>query len=192
MNDPEHLNEEELMQCWQTSTFGAPDPRRLSETMSSHVTQFDRKIFVRNAAEYVGGTVLLIWAGYKAFHGQTSGLIMCIGVLFMMGYLWWSHRDREVPDPLADARSYQRAMLRRVDKQIRLLRRVWYWYLLPLYVPVWWMASERWQSSPAAAVIAVLIVTAAFGFVGWLNVKFGVSRLKAARQTWAAMFEDPS
>jgi hypothetical protein len=187
MSDLRDREEEELMQFWQESAMDTTDPARLIRELSARVTHFDRKIFRRNFREYAAGLVVLIWAGYFALKGSRPSMAMAACAAFVMAYLWWQHRKMKPLDPSTSVDVYKKALLERFDDQIRLLSRVKYWYLLPLYVPIVWGAVELWPSSPWAAGIGLAAVTAAYAFVGWLNEKCAVKLLEEARAKVNAM-----
>jgi hypothetical protein len=182
--------EEELMHYWQECATADPDSAQLIKELLAKVTRFDRTIFWRNFREYAAGLVVLIWAGYYALKGHKPSMAMVLGVAFVMTYLWWQHRKLKPLDPSANAIFYRKALVERFDDQIRLLSRVKYWYLLPLYLPIVWMSVERWPRYRWAAVVSLVIVTAAYGFIGWLNEKCAVRYLQKARANVKAMFEE--
>jgi hypothetical protein len=84
----------------------------------------------------------------------------------------WKHRD---------VAAYKAALVARYNDQIRLLRNVPYWYLLPLDVPTLWVAAHIWRKSPAAAIVVLLAVLALYVGIGWLNVVLAVRGLRVAR-----------
>jgi hypothetical protein len=182
--------EEELVHCWQEYGAAGPDPAQLIKELSAKVTRFDRTIFWRNFLEYAAGLILVVWAGYYALKGHKPSMAIGLGVVFVMAYLWWQHRNLKPLDPSASVRVYRKVLLERFDDQIRLLSRVKYWYLLPLYLPIVWLSVERWPRYRWGAVISLIIVTAAFAFVGWLNEKCAVRNLEEARANVKAMFKD--
>jgi hypothetical protein len=153
------------------------------------VNQFDRKIFWRNFCEYAAGLVGLIWSVYMAVRGNRPYIGMALGVTFVMAYLWWQHRKCTQPDPSMNVLIYEKALVERFDSQIRLLSQVKYWYLLPLYLPMIWMTIERFPRHGWGAIFNLAIVTASFAFIGWLNEKLAVGRLKEARGKVLAMIE---
>jgi hypothetical protein len=110
----------------------------------------------------------------------------------VMAYLWWQHRGLKALDPSAEARVYRKALIEHYDLQIRLLSRVKYWYLLPLYVPMVWQTVEMWRRRPAMALVSLAAATAVFVFIGWLNEIRAVRKLKAARAKVEAMSEEES
>jgi hypothetical protein len=181
-------DEEGLMHAWQQTAIGGTDPARLASEIAAKVNRFDRMIRWRNLREYAGGTFLLISSGYGARHGSGPAVLTMIGASFVMGYLWWTHRRLRPLDSSTDARSYQTAMLKRYEDQIRLLSGIKYWYLLPLYIPLVWGTAERWSRNPRGALIGLLLMTALFAFVGWLNESYAVRRLREARARTEQMF----
>ena len=86
--------------------------------------------------------------------------------------------------------AYKAALLARVDDQIRLLRSVTYWYLLPLSLPSLWQAVGVWDKSPWAAVVSLAVVGALFAFLRWLNITAGVGALLAARANVESMLAE--
>ena len=186
---PEREQEEELMHYWQESTMGARD-QALIRNLSAKVTRFDRKISWRNFREYTASLAVLVWAGFGAFRGNRPAMAMVVGVVFVMAYLWWQHRKLRPLDPSADVGTYRKALLERFDDQIRLMGRVKYWYLLPLYVPVVWTMVDALPRRPWSASITLAIVTVVYVFIGWLNERWAVRKLQEARAKVKAMSEE--
>jgi len=194
MNNPEDRPrppiDEEWGRMWQARMASAEDPERVARTIMAQVWRFDQTLFWRNAREYAGGIVLLVvFLGQLVLGNDRIGALVGIGsVGFVIGYLWWKHRGLQPLDPAADVIAYRAALLARVDDQIRLLRSVTYWYLLPLFLPTLWQAVHVWQKSPWAAVVSLAVVAALFAWVRWLNVIGGVGALLATRANVEAMF----
>ena len=82
------------------------------------------------------------------------------------------------------------ALLERFDSQIRLLSRVKYWYLLPLYIPIIWMTIDWFPRHGWGAIFSLAIVTAIFYFIARLNEKLAVGQLKEARAKLRTMVEE--
>jgi hypothetical protein len=184
------LPDDEWMQLWQTHTAGSPDPERQARMMLTQVWRFDQKIFWRNFREYAAGLILMvIFAGQVMLgkEGRTGAIgFVCVG--FVMVYLWWTHRQLGPLDPTADIATYRAALLKRYDDQIRLLRTMPYWYLVPLFVPALSVAASTWQRSRGLTWVFIAVVAAAYVFIGWLNVRVGVGVLRSARAKIASMF----
>lgn len=139
--------------------------------------------------EYAAGLVLMIvFAGQIALNDDRFGGVIglaCVG--FVMTFLWWKHRHLEPLDAAADLSLYRRALIKRFDDQIRLLRSVPYWYLLPLVGPGLWGAISQWPREGWMVLIPLGVLVAVFAFIGWLNVRVAVPGLRAARDRVAMM-----
>jgi hypothetical protein len=191
MSDPlDKEQQEQLMRCWQGGTMDAMDSTLLIRELSAGVTRFDRKIFWRNFLEYAGGSLALLFGVYGALKGSKPAMALIVGVIFVMTYLWWQHRKLQPLDPSADVRAYRKAMIGRFDDQIRLLSRVKYWYLLPLYIPLLWMNILQWPHHPWVAGFSLAIVTALYAFIAWLNETWAVRLLEEAREKVQKMLEE--
>ena len=185
---------DDLMRLWQQQERAAPNPEQLARTIMAHVWTFDQKVFWRNFREYLAGAVLMVIFAFQVVLGKDrlGGIIGLVSVGFVMIYLWWKHRGLQPLDPAADIATYRAALLDRYDQQLALLRTVPYWYLVPLFLPGLRTGMLTWPRSPWAAVISLTVMTAVFVFVGWLNVRVGVGRVRMAREQVAAMLpEEP-
>jgi hypothetical protein len=183
-------SDDEWMRTWQGHMASGEDPERVARTIMAQVWRFDHTLFWRNAREYAAGIVLLVvFLGQIAIGHDPIGALVGIGsVGFVLGYLWWKHRGLQPLDPAADVIAYQAALLARIDDQIRLLRSITCWYLLPLSLPALWQAAQVWGRSPWIAAASLAIVFAVFAFLRWLNVTAGVRALLATRANVESMF----
>ncbi len=184
---------DELMLLWQQGPSTGPDPEEVARLAGkATMKRFDNAIFKRNFAEYAAAFVLLVVFGWQAARGnhrfQNSVGFLCVA--FVAAYLWWQHRRTPPLDVTADARSYQTAMLNRIDQQIRLLNTARYWYLLPLYIPPVWTTIATWQNSKAAAILMLAAVTAAYWLILRLNENFALPRLRAERTRIEALYKE--
>ncbi len=184
--------DEEWARMWQGRMTSQKESEHLARTIMAHVWRFDQTLFWRNAREYAAGIVLLVvFLGQFVIGDDRVGALVGIGsVSFVLGYLWWKHRGLQPLDPAADVIAYKTALLARVDDQIRLLRSVTYWYLLPLFLPSLWQAVHLWDKSPWAAAVSLAVVVALFAFLRWLNVTAGVGTLLATRANVESMFPE--
>jgi uncharacterized membrane protein YbaN (DUF454 family) len=198
MNEPldqKHFDEEkELRNMWQANTMGGSmDSSQLAREIAGKVNQFDRRVLWRNMREYAACVVLFIWFGFQVFDPgrRTVAIAGFAAVGFVMAYIWWQHRRTRPLDPAADARTYYSALLKRYDDQIKLLGRVKYWYVLPLYAwTMFTLLRVRPLSLSLGSIGVFAIVTAFFGFVIWLNESYGVRKLKAARKEAESLLEE--
>jgi hypothetical protein len=186
---------DDLVRLWQESLLPAPDPERLTRPLARlALRRFDRIVSWRNAREYVAILAVVGFAVWRFVAGddplQTGALVGAVA--FVAGYLWFQHRQRPRLDPSATARAYQAALLARIDQQIVLLGSVRYWYLLPLYVPVLFQAAHTWQANQRAAAVSILVVvTALYAGLAYVNERLAVGYLKDERARVASLYEDP-
>lgn len=184
---------DDLMELWQESTRPAPNRAEISRLAArAAMSRFDRAIRSRNLREYAAGVLVVAFFGWHLVHGRFVGLdLAAIGaVLFVMGFLWNHHRHIAPLDPTACASDYQTAMLSRIDGQIRLLTSIRYWYLLPVYVPVVWVAVMVSRRSLVFAAVFLAFATLVYVAIAWLNEKVGVPHLLRQRARIEALFED--
>jgi hypothetical protein len=183
---------DELMELWQEGASSEPDAGTVARLAALATTRrFDRAIFWRNLREYLAGLVLMGVFGTLAVAGESPlrNGVNFVCVSFVMGFLWWRHRDVPRPDPAADARAFQAVMLERVDRQLQLLRTVRYWYLLPLYIPCVLQAVEAGQRGHwGAAVAMMIVVTALYAFLARLNERQAVDVLLEERARIEALY----
>ena len=78
----------------------------------------------------------------------------------------------------------------RYEDQIRLLRTVPYWYLMPLFIPGLWTFLSRWPSQGWKTLLPIAMLVGVYSFVGWLNVVLGVRYLRGKRDQLVGMFAD--
>ena len=185
--------DQELRSLWQKTLPGGMDAAQVAREIASKVEKFDRRIRWRNLREYAAGAILIAYFSFK-LRDPSLRLTAAAGiavVVFVMAYLWRSHRQLLPLDPAADARAYQAALLARYDRQIRLLSRVKYWYVLPLYL---WMLLNILITVPsqqtARRIRAVLVVTALSASVAWLNEGWAAKKLKEKRKKAEALLEE--
>jgi branched-subunit amino acid ABC-type transport system permease component len=159
--------------------------------------RFDWIISRRNFREYAVSAMMLILFVSNFFHGDDRFLqVMAFAMTcFYVGYIWWWSHERLPLDPSADARTYQAAMLTRLDRQIHLLGRL-RWFGIPLallnawvlYGFDWPMLIRTLDRTRLAVTIATIIAALAvevvvFAGIVWVNERsrWGIPLLQAAR-----------
>jgi hypothetical protein len=184
------LPDEDWIRTWQRTAPADVDAEKVARAIMAQVWRFDHMLFWRNAREYAAGIALLVvFAAQLVLGYDRLGALLGIGsVGFVLSYLWWKHRGLHPLDPASDASAYKAALLARYDDQIRLLRSVTYWYLLPLLLPPVWVASRTWSTHPVVAAVSLLVVLALYAGLGWLNVVWGVRSLQEKRERIDALY----
>jgi hypothetical protein len=188
MNTPD-----ELEQLWKTQPLGAVTKgEEMRDMVLKKITAFDRMIRVRNRIECLAALAVAGFFTYAAWI-QRNGIERLGSVVVVAGALWivyyiWRH-GTEAPDPRPDQMlaSYRRALALKYEHQIRLLRNVKFWYLLPMYIGLLigtaGLLKEQAESRSLtwADAFGPLGYTLIFAGVWWLNEVYTVGKLKRWR-----------
>jgi hypothetical protein len=125
-----------------------------------------------------------------AGHSRIHAALTLAGALFVGCFLWLRHRGWPRIDSSADARAYRSALVARIDDQIRLVQRLGYWYVLPLYPPVVWTTVETWRSNRLAAVVGWAMATGLCFIVGRTYARAALDHLREERERLLALWRD--
>lgn len=177
------MHPDDIKEIWQNQaaqTRLAVDAELVLKEVQRNEQQFAATIFWRDVRE-VGVCLLLIpvWlvSGVKQSLPWTWYLAIP-ALLWVAGFMLVDRR-RHRPKPAENSESLRDCVARslaEVEHQIRLLRNVFWWYLLPLALPMfaffvqtsWNDFLSGWQSAIAFAVICG-IVAVVFALVYWIN-----------------------
>jgi hypothetical protein len=182
-----------LLRLWQETTIATPDSDRMARSVGRMALErFDRAIVHHDFREYAAFVLLaVVFSGQAAMGGdRVQAAIGIASGVFVVSYLWWQHRRLTGLDPTADGRAYQAALLERIDGQLRLLKNIRYWYLLPLYLPVMWTVVVTWRRHPVGAVVGWALMTAVYVVIGWLCERMAVRRLTVEREAVASLYAE--
>ncbi|MGH9719704.1 MAG: hypothetical protein ACRD8O_05790, partial [Bryobacteraceae bacterium] len=167
-----------------SATAAGPSTRLLLEK----TRRFDRRIHWRNVREYAAGAIALAAFLSKAISlgptRQGAPFFVCaFAVVFVLVYIWRSHRLFRAPDPTSDAQSSRSALLARYDHQIDLLRRARYWYVLPLFLGMMSFVVARlaqgFSRGPFEVAAGLTVMCLA---IVWLNEVHAVRTLRKERK----------
>jgi hypothetical protein len=192
--------DDELVKIWAAD---AAPVRKTHEEVMALVTKrqktFEKKIRVRDWREIVAAAIVGMFFLWAAAHSENllqrvgNGIIV-VGSVWIIYYLR-THRFHHIPsDPTLDIRSYTRQLFNEYEKQIRLLKQVKYWYLLPLYLGlmVGWAGSFRRQAQAGlmGPVLSAAFITGLFGAIWWLNEVWAARRVSAERDRMRALLSE--
>ncbi|MGC9951611.1 MAG: hypothetical protein ABSF64_35105 [Bryobacteraceae bacterium] len=101
--------------------------------------RFDRKIKARNLRECLAAVLVAAFFAFVAWKSpnalaRAGHLVVAASGLWIVFCMLRYGREAPPPAPDRSAADFERALLRKYDHQIRLLKNVKYWYLLPPYV----------------------------------------------------------
>jgi hypothetical protein len=195
------MNPDDYKQAWQTQasqTRLTIDAELLLKEVRRNQWHFTATIFWRDVREvgtallmvplwfYMGAKLALPWTWYLT----VPALVWIAG--FMLADRM-RHR-RQPPEPGESLRQRVESSLAQVEHQIWLLRNVFWWYLLPLVLPMlaflgqiaWETRSRDWLA-PLVVAPMVLVVVVVFAGVYWLNQNAVRSALEPRRQELEAL-----
>lgn len=186
-------DKDELGQLWCSQSAG---PQMKGEDMLAmaikRVNRFDRTIKLRNLRESGAGLVVAVLFAWIAWHSPAAlartgnALVAASGLWYAFG-MWRYGREARPAAPDRSLADYQRALLRKYDYQIRLLKNVKYWVLLPPYAGLLLASAgnlmgDAAKGRPAGPQwVAMGIYTAVFATVWWLNEVYAVRALSRGR-----------
>ena len=126
---------------------------------------------------------------------RTGYFVVAAGAAWIIYYLVRYGNTRVSADPSQSLTDYTRALVERYDHQIRLLKMVKYWYLLPIYTgllitSVALFLEHGWRIPAWRDFAMPALYTAFFAAVWWLNEVYSVGRLRKQRARLLSMIED--
>jgi len=189
MNKPD-----ELEQLWQTQPVAAElKGEEMRRIVLQKIEKFDRTIRWRNIREVAASAIAALVFGYLTWKQPNGvarlGSVLIVGAMVWIIYYFWRHGSGPAePEPDQSAAEFQSALIAKVDHQIRLLRNVKFWYLLPMYVGLLVFSAGGVEEHLRAGgltwrdLLGPVIYTAFFAFVWWLNEAYAVGKLEGWRK----------
>lgn len=168
---------DELCRLWQgqESAPSQQEVRRIMAMVETRARRFERKIFWRNAREYAAAVIVAAVFALFARHAETplervGHAIVSAGALWILLFAWLMQRSGRAPLPESSTAAYKRELLVRYDRQIRLTRHAWAWYVLPLAGGLI-LASLGQNHAPRSKAVMVGLVAVAGVVVAIVNRK---------------------
>lgn len=167
-------------------------PVRKGEDMLTLVIErtrkVDRQIAARNTREICAALLVMVVFAIMAWHAggwieRIGWTITSASGVWIVFYLMRHGKGPGRPDRDASVAAYTAVLAEFYDRQIRLLRSVKYWYILPMYCGIVVAALGQWLRwhDTAAKLLSMSIVTAGCIGVAILNERYGVRRLEQLR-----------
>jgi hypothetical protein len=185
------MSRDQLCDLWH-GEFPSPDKKEGGEMLNMVIERtrsFDRRIAVRNTIECVAGlgvAGIFAWFAWRApsLLERAGNAIVAASGLWIAFYIVRFGSGPRRLDPGVSLNAYNQLLRANYKQQIRLLRNVKYWYLLPPYVGILLANLGLGLRLHAAgtnlwsAVVSVATVTFVFVLVGIANEVYGVRHLK--------------
>jgi hypothetical protein len=144
------------------------------DTLPQHARFFQRAIWWRNVREAGGAALVLAFNLPELFQVEapvkwTGHLLLVIGTLFIVAYLFTRASSRAVPDDASGAALlwFHRG---EIVRQRDILRAVPLWYLLPFVPGMLLTMTSKWTDSSGAAIGGTLVVSLLFVLIWKLNL----------------------
>ena len=136
------MNLDDMKKDWQRRSDELAGERfdRLAQQIMARSTKFEATITRRDWIEAGAAAVVLIWFGLflrfesVPFIAALGVVIIMLGCVEIVVVLFWTRRLDARPRRDASLLEFSKAELTRVDRQIRLLRNVSWWYSTPVLV----------------------------------------------------------
>lgn len=171
------MNDEALKELWKRQPFEAlpalPDEAQLA-AMKARMQGFDQTITRRDYGEVIACVFIVGWFGASLLARNNSLLtqagcvVLIISAIFIAWKLIVSKRRLPKAEPNAPIFDAVKVELQKVENQIRLLKSVVWWYLLPLFVGVI-MFNWGGAGSVASKIAYFVVVLVVYAFIYWLN-----------------------
>jgi hypothetical protein len=194
MSDPTNEPEgwDTLGASWRSASPGASSFEDVDPAVvRTRADAFARSIRWRNVREVVAGTIVVVAGARTALHSSSllvsiGGASMALGAVSVTAVIVTRARNAAPPPSDAPTRAvlaFERAEL---DRQARLLERVWLWYLAPflpslvaIYAAALLSALEKGENRGVIVSLGLFVGSLGFlGAVGWVNTR-AARRLRA-------------
>jgi len=194
--------QDELRELWCSQpTLKTAGGKDMLEFVKKRANHFDRMIVVRNWMECLAAVVVVAFFGFSALRAGDSlvragCLVVAASAALIIFFILRYGRGPRSVDPSLDLSGYTKVLANRYDYQIKLLRSVKYWYLLPPYLGLLLGTLGILREKARTAVlswsdfIGPVIYTAFFAAVWWLNEVYSVGRLQKERSKLLSMSSD--
>jgi len=170
------MNDDELKKLWREQPLALPPALTESSQLAvlrKKMKKFDRIIWWRDFREVAVCIGVLVWFGFNFFRHPSPlarlGCILTILSSVSIGWrLLWSKKKAGQEVPNASIMGSLRIELRKVETQIRLLRSVLWWYLIPILggSSVFYFGVNHDAADRMAVLITFVLLS---WFLHWLN-----------------------
>jgi len=191
------MSRDPLCDLWRSESPSASLTEKEGEEMLTMVIErtrsFDRRIAVRNTLECVAAIVVagvFAWFAWKAPSGleKIGAAIVAASGLWIAYYILRFGSGTRPFDPGVSLTAYNQLLRASYEQQIRLLRNVKYWYLLPPYVGLvvanlgLWLRVHGEGKGGWGTLANMGVVSFVFGLVWILNEVYGVRYLERLKR----------
>jgi len=189
------MSRDQLCDLWQGDSHSIKrtmEDREMLTMVIERTRSFDRRIAARNAMECIAAVIVVGIFSWFAWRAPSTleqlGFGMVAASAIWIGYYILRFGAGPGPlDPAASLNGYQQVLRANYEQQIRLLRNVKYWYLLPPFVGL--LVANlglclRLGSVQGLwiALVTMATVTCIFGLVWIANEVYGVRYIERLKR----------
>lgn len=186
------------MNCVNSGVLKTAGGKDMLEFVQRRTDHFDRIMAVRNWTECIAAGVVVVIFGFSALRVgdplvRAGCLVIAASAVWIIFFMLQHGRGPQGVDPSLDLSGYTKGLADRYDYQVKLLKSVKYWYLLPPYLGLLLgtlgILRERARTGPLSwsDLIWPAVYTAFFVAVWWLNEVYSVGRLREERAKLLSM-----
>jgi hypothetical protein len=191
------MNDDALKKLWQEQKIQSeplPSDSEQIAQMKQKMKTFDKHIFWRDVREV--GVCILILPIFVLFllHSptvlaQVGCWIVILSALFIAGRLIHARRRVPAASPTATLRETLRTEIEKVEVQIRLLRSVLWWYVLPIIIgaDLFFVGVNR---KPVDDAVYLSVTAALSAFLYWINLRAVKTYLLPMKKELEAALDD--
>ena len=174
------MNLDDLKTTWQQRHSETADGciDELASNVVTRTSRFERSVLIRDLIETVAAIAVIVFFGYyiqqNIFSWITSPgtIIVIVAAIQLIVVMHWTRRRGGRPRYDLSLKDFCDAELARVDRQIKLIRNVNYWYTAPLLLGAAVFMFEMMFSEPDVPLLFTLSVFGVFCVIllmfGWL------------------------
>ena len=189
------MNLDDLKSEWQKSDLPTPHFDEFAAEVKVRTRKFESQLFWRDMRE-IAAAIFVVFAFSGWFLQMTNWIsrigaaVVILGAIEIAIVLQWARRKGRIEDADVPLRDYCHAELGRVDRQIRLLENLAWWYIAPLLFGCFLIL----EGHPTArfyrklGLYGFMLAVAWFGI--WLNRRATRVYLRPLRESIAGLLKE--
>jgi len=176
------MNDSELKRLWQSQNIvdkQSVGSEQLTEGVRKRMKKLDRALFWRDGRELAACALVIWWFGERRIPNESTltfvgRVIVVASCLVIAGVLLYGRRGAKSGSSAVSVRESLLRESSKVERQIRMLNSVVWWYLLPLLSGC---VLYHWGADPSLAgdVVYLFVCVVIGGVIAWVN-RFAVKR----------------
>jgi hypothetical protein len=176
---------------------GQPNSDTLSERVAalrSRTATFESALLRRDWTETFAAVFVMIaflpgTLSFPSLLARAGGALIILHAMFIVVVLWWTRKTQPDVSPTRPPAEYLTFRRQSVERQIRLLSAVPWWYVAPSFVGQLMIGTGLTSSLLEASPVLVICTLVCAGVV-WLNLRAAWYQLPLLRDSIQTMIDD--